>query len=235
MAEVFISYSHVETDLAHKLAVDLIRAGHKTWIDFSGLVGGQQWIRDIESGIQKCDFFLLMLSTNSVSSQWVERETLFALNLGKSIIVLLCDDTPIPLHLGTCSLVDIRQNYGQALSALCGLLTLPLGEKTLQHFRKSTSNALTTSREHRNLSRFNKPVAAFLVGMMSIGWITLGILQRLGIPSDSDPVATIAGTISIMGGFIGYMYLREQSWKKNFAVLSVAIIIMLILSGGTLE
>lgn len=235
MAEVFISYSHADTELAHKLAVDLIRAEHKTWIDFSGLVGGQQWISDIESGIQKSDFFLLMLSKNSVNSQWVERETLFALNSGKSIIVLLCDDTSIPLHLGLCSLVDIRQNYGQALSALCGLLALPFGKQTLQHFRKSTSNALTSSREHRNLSRFNKPVAAFLVGMASIAWITLGILQRLGIPSDSDPVATIAGTVSLMGGFIGYTYLREQSWKKLLTVLIIATFIMLILSAGTFE
>jgi hypothetical protein len=46
----------------------------------SNLIGAQQWQDEILAAIQRCDWFLALLSPDAVQSMWVRRETAHALD-----------------------------------------------------------------------------------------------------------------------------------------------------------
>jgi len=75
------------------LAKSLSYEGAKVWWDFSSLRGGLNWQREIQEGIKQCEFFLVVLTPESVVSEWVIREIIYATEYKKQII---------PLYLKTC-------------------------------------------------------------------------------------------------------------------------------------
>ena len=100
MAEhIFISYSKKDSDFAIKLADDLISAGHKVWIDRS-LQVGEDWADTIEENLAKALGVIVILSSNSIASKWVQHEGSIAYGLKKPIYPLLiselhAEDLPI--------------------------------------------------------------------------------------------------------------------------------------------
>jgi hypothetical protein len=78
MGQVFISYSRKDINFIKRLAADLQAAGLTAWYDLSGLDGGTTWGSEIQSAIEKSQFFVVVLSPNSLNSKWVQREFLFA-------------------------------------------------------------------------------------------------------------------------------------------------------------
>ena len=89
MQRVFISYSRKDIDFARKLAGDLEKAGFGVWWDVSDLKGGDEWVRVIPSAIESSQYFIILLSPDSVLSQWVEKEYLHALKLRLKIIPVM--------------------------------------------------------------------------------------------------------------------------------------------------
>jgi len=80
MPQVFISYSRKDLEFVERLASDMQTAGLTAWYDLSGLEGGTQWGTEIQKAIQQSQYFLLVLSPNSLQSKWVQREFLYAEN-----------------------------------------------------------------------------------------------------------------------------------------------------------
>ena len=74
MTQVFISYSRRDLAFVEQLAADLQAAGLDVWYDLSGLEGGARWSIEIEKGIRDSQYVLVVLSPDSVASEWVERE-----------------------------------------------------------------------------------------------------------------------------------------------------------------
>ena len=92
MAEhIFISYSKKDSDFAIKLADDLISAGHKVWIDRS-LQVGEDWADTIEDNLVKAVGVIVILSSNSIVSDWVQHEGSMAYILKKPMYPLLIND-----------------------------------------------------------------------------------------------------------------------------------------------
>lgn len=73
MTQVFISYSRKDLPFVKQLATDLKEAGLDVWYDISGLVGGVRWRVEIEKALRNSQFVLVVLSTDSITSEWVER------------------------------------------------------------------------------------------------------------------------------------------------------------------
>ena len=81
-ARVFISYAHEDFDKASELYQYLRSVGCSPWMDKADLLGGQDWRFEIERAIRECDFFLLLMSTRSVTKRgFVQKEMRIALEI----------------------------------------------------------------------------------------------------------------------------------------------------------
>lgn len=104
MITVFISYSWKDASVARRLAQELTRHGIRTWIDEYEILPGDSIKQKISEGIRQSDYLLIILSQNSLSSDWVryEIEQTFSKNREASsirIIPVRIDNSPIPESL----------------------------------------------------------------------------------------------------------------------------------------
>ncbi len=70
----FISYSTSDRDFAERLRNDLIAKGVRVWFAPHDLKIGDRFQETVEESISRCDKVIIVLSTASVASRWVERE-----------------------------------------------------------------------------------------------------------------------------------------------------------------
>jgi internalin A len=96
---VFISYSHDDKAFVQRLAKVLGKSQARVWWDFSAIKGGQDWRREIQQGIKLCEFFLVVLTPESVESEWVNREIIFAMEYKKQIIPLYLKQCERPISI----------------------------------------------------------------------------------------------------------------------------------------
>jgi hypothetical protein len=54
--------------------------GVPVWYSQTNIVGAQQWQDEIGAALRRCDWFVVILSPQSVNSMWVKRELSYALN-----------------------------------------------------------------------------------------------------------------------------------------------------------
>lgn len=112
MKQVFISYSRKDLRFVEKLAADLQQAGYDVWYDLSDIEGGDRWAIEIQTAIDHCDVCITVISSNSIVSEWVEKEFLYASNMGKKVIPVLLEWTTLPLWLMNIHYIDVRgRNY----------------------------------------------------------------------------------------------------------------------------
>jgi hypothetical protein len=122
--EVFLSYSSSDQEFANSTAEVLRRHGIPVWYSHTNIIGAQQWHDEIGSALQRCDWFALILSPNSVDSMWVKRELLFALDQNRfenRIIPLLfqpCDYTRLSWTLSSFQIIDFTQTLEGACRQL---------------------------------------------------------------------------------------------------------------------
>jgi DNA-binding transcriptional LysR family regulator len=72
--QVFISYSRADKEFADRLRLDLLSIGLSVWKDDKDIIPGDSSSKSIEQAINTSDYFLLVLSLSSTSSNWVDRE-----------------------------------------------------------------------------------------------------------------------------------------------------------------
>src|SRR5262249_34019656 len=116
MAAIFISYSSLDKSIAKQLAGDLKHCGHKVWLDEWQIKVGQCIPSEIESGLTKADFVLLLLSTQAVKSNWVDREWKAAywdeVNKGSVVILpILLEKCDVPKLIQTKKYANIANSY----------------------------------------------------------------------------------------------------------------------------
>jgi hypothetical protein len=78
--EVFLSHSDKDRQFAASLAKVLQRHNVPVWYSQSNLAGAQQWHDEIGAALKRCTWFVVVLSPNSIKSDWVKHELMFALN-----------------------------------------------------------------------------------------------------------------------------------------------------------
>ena len=99
MAQVFISYSRREMRFVKKLAEDFEAKGYDVWFDLTDIEGGDRWANEIQKGIKASEYFVLVVSSNSIKSEWVEKEFLYASNKKLRIIPILFVDCEADLPI----------------------------------------------------------------------------------------------------------------------------------------
>jgi formylglycine-generating enzyme required for sulfatase activity len=100
MSSIFLSHNHADKPFVRRLATDLRQAGIKVWIDEAEILLGESLVEKIRQGIDEMDFLGVVLSEDSIQSEWVKREVDIAMNQeikGKRVKVL-------PLLIEHCEL-----------------------------------------------------------------------------------------------------------------------------------
>ena len=94
MPRVFISYSSVDRDVAHTFRGLIEALGYEVWMDTESVVPFREWRPSLVSGLEGADWLLVLISRDSVTSQWVEQETRWAIkHLPSRVIPIVLDDT----------------------------------------------------------------------------------------------------------------------------------------------
>lgn len=116
---IFISYSRKDVAFVDWLAGQLVTRRHHVWMDRWELSIGDSLISRIQSALTDSDAMLIVLSKNSVASEWCKKE----LNSGlvreleeMRVLVLPCvvDDCKIPLFLREKLYADFRKDRSEA-------------------------------------------------------------------------------------------------------------------------
>ena len=100
MINVFISHNYKDKPMARRLADLLTNYGIKAWIDESEIKIGDSLIEKIRSGLDYMDYLVVLISKNSVESEWVKKELDIAMNReieGKRVVT-------VPILAGKCEL-----------------------------------------------------------------------------------------------------------------------------------
>ncbi|WKZ38292.1 MAG: toll/interleukin-1 receptor domain-containing protein [Anaerolineales bacterium] len=128
--KVFISYSHADRGFVEKLAHDLARNQILVWWDEWEIKVGDSLLQKIEAGITTTSYLIVVLSSTSVASVWVQEELRAALTRQlqeKRTIVLpvLLDNCEIPLFLRDKRYADFRDNYDSGFKNLIHAINSP--------------------------------------------------------------------------------------------------------------
>ncbi len=116
-SEVFLSHSTKDRKFAARLADMLCTHGVPVWYSERNILGAQQWHDEIGAALGRCDWFLIVLSPNSVESIWVKRELLFALQQdhfeGKIVPLILkpCDFGKLSWTLSIFQMMDFSESF----------------------------------------------------------------------------------------------------------------------------
>jgi len=152
--KAFISHSSVDKEIAEQLARDLISQGIDAWFDKWEIMPGDSLRRKIEQGISEASHFIVLLTPNSLSSEWVQTELDAAMvrkieNECKLLPVLYgisFERVPLTLRGLFCvNLDDYRKGLDQLIDACYGRSRKPpLGQSERQIIMKTlplSSNA----------------------------------------------------------------------------------------------
>ncbi|MFC1961176.1 pentapeptide repeat-containing protein [Chloroflexota bacterium] len=109
MTKIFISYSRVDKPFVEELIplLQTVYGNDSVWYD-KDIRGGTQWWPEILSQIALCDIFLYLLSNESVSSEYCNKEYQEAKRLNKFIIpVEIRDRITIPDDIAKLQIVKL--------------------------------------------------------------------------------------------------------------------------------
>lgn len=94
MAHVFISYSSKDIEYARYIRMGLEQAGVPIWMDEAEIKLGEKWIHSIESALDQSTALVVLMSHQSKSSDWVNREIQYAEDLNIPIFPILLSGKP---------------------------------------------------------------------------------------------------------------------------------------------
>ena len=81
--DIFISYSHRDTDIVNNCKKAYEALGHNVLIDFETLRSGQKWNAELIRMIERANIFQLFWSENSSTSEYCRQEWQYALQLNR--------------------------------------------------------------------------------------------------------------------------------------------------------
>ena len=123
--EVFLSHSNQDRGFVDSLAEVIRRHGVPIWYSQTNILGARQWHDEIGAALRRCDWFLIVLSPQSVESKWVKRELLYALDHGRydnkivPVMYRSCDyEERLSWTLSIFQMVDFRGTIDQGYTDL---------------------------------------------------------------------------------------------------------------------
>ena len=120
--EVFLSHSSRNRAIATSVAETLRNHGVPVWFSPKNIVTAQQWQDEIGKALRRCDWFLVLLSNDSVKAKWVKLELTYALSHSQydnhiiSVKIDGCDHEDLSWTLGAFQMVNMANGRESAFS-----------------------------------------------------------------------------------------------------------------------
>jgi hypothetical protein len=142
---VFISYSTKDKDFVDKLSIELVKKRIHVWLDKWAMKPGDSLIDKIQEGLTDSAYLLVVLSHNSLESEWCKKE----LNAGLMkelearhvvVIPILLEDCNIPLFLKEKVYADFRTCFDDGFSNLLRSLSSLFSE----HMGRTSTDEIIT-------------------------------------------------------------------------------------------
>lgn len=133
--EVFLSHSSQDLEFVDLLADKIRRHGVPVWFSKANIMGAQPWHDEIGTALQRCDWFAVVLSPQSVESMWVKRELLKALEprrFENRIIPILfqsCDYERLSWTLSFFQMIDFTGSFADGLRELLRIWGIGYNER----------------------------------------------------------------------------------------------------------
>ena len=107
--------------------------GIKTWYSTESIASSTQWEREILKGLERCDWFLLVVSLASSKSEWVKDELFWAMTHRPTrivpIIYQMCDLWKFHIRLPRLQYIDFADQVVARHKLLNAFVDLPRGIK----------------------------------------------------------------------------------------------------------
>ena len=112
----FLSHSSKDKAFVRRLAADLVAHGVKVWLDEQQILVGDSVPEKIAQGLADSDFFLIVVSRNSVESSWVKKELNSALvheieRRKVKVMPIRLDDAQVPDSIIDKAYADFKGSY----------------------------------------------------------------------------------------------------------------------------
>ncbi len=203
--KVFVSHSSKDADFVKRLCGALEASQDPTvdcWMSGMDLQAGERWTREISRQIKQCDRFVVVISNDSVQSEWVEKEIALAVKHGKPILPYFVDEVDLPegfdVYLHTVqNIAGFRMGEADGFAQLLAALT---DAKPPPATSRPNSRGVS-----RNWAKAIGGTAAFLACAVTIGMGVGGpdfFRNLLGVSGGSRPLPPpqSEATISLQGG-----------------------------------
>lgn len=138
MPKVFISHSsHDWPFVEQEIIAPLKRHGVETWYSRDHIQATSDWEKSIRKGLSACDWFLVVLSPQSVESEWVRSELHWALehraNYIIPVLIKTCNSTDLHLRLARVQHIDFRNDLQDAQKQLLKIWNIDYEYKRQPH------------------------------------------------------------------------------------------------------
>jgi len=109
--DVFLSYSSADKDEARVISEMLTSEEVTVFLSEKSIDAGAVWENRIRDALKRCNSFLILITPNSLRSEWVSTEWGAAWILGKQIFPVLfrCRPEELPRRLQAYQCVDFHQ------------------------------------------------------------------------------------------------------------------------------
>lgn len=200
MSHIFISYSRKDTDYAHTLADSLQSMGLTVWID-ARVDYGSQWPHEIQTQLDSCDAFILIMSPRSFASEWVQNELQRAKRKLKPVFPLLLEGDEPWLSVESTQYYDVRNRKLPDAEFYADLKRAIPAKQTSQTISQSQESSKKS--EHvKNIQPRKKAVGLFavlgsFVALFSV-CLVIGILLFQRVADNRSPSPIPTGPDSVM-------------------------------------
>ncbi|MBI2820092.1 MAG: toll/interleukin-1 receptor domain-containing protein [Acidobacteria bacterium] len=146
--QVFLSYSDADRDFARRLASQLSKRGCEVWDPSEQLFPGDNWPLKIGEALKQSKAMVVLLSPDSMKSQWVRREIEYALGdrnyKGRLFPVLVRPAREIPSILRELQVLPANDpaNVGDAIAAALSKERYPALSALLARRKRKRATAL---------------------------------------------------------------------------------------------
>jgi formylglycine-generating enzyme required for sulfatase activity len=135
MVQVFISHCTPDRAFVETEILPVLQAhGIKSWYARDDILGAEEWEESIKSGLESCEWFLVVMSPRAAASRWVRAEVRWAFRnrSGKILPVLHepCDPEDFHLMMPDVQHIDFAADARAArarLGEVCARISPPAG------------------------------------------------------------------------------------------------------------
>jgi TIR domain len=152
MRHIFVSYSRKDKEATQRLADVFEAAGYTVWTD-TEIPGGTKWGKQIVEAIRAAAAFVVVLSSNSITSDQVRKELDIADGQQIPILPVVIEAVTLPpeMEYPLAGIQRIDLTAGSEAGKTLLLNALRLSHDLMEHRKPSTTGRLVSAEDQTNL------------------------------------------------------------------------------------